>query len=194
MEPTRTILLPRALLAALCLLAAGLALAACGGSSSPSSDSGGSSDESALKFSKCMRENGVKNFPNPETSAGGATKLQFKVNKGEVSRQTMEAAQKACQHFQEEEAKEGPELSPRQKVEQEEAVEKFAKCMREHGIEVEAGTAGGGISVKIGRGGPNPESPAFRSAQEACQGMLPGPKGEGGAVRAAPGGDTQAGG
>jgi hypothetical protein len=192
MRSTPTSLLPRALVAALCLLAAGLALAACGGSSSPSSDSGGSAGGSALKFSRCMRENGVKNFPNPETSADGATKLDFRVHTGEVSRQTLEAAQKTCQHFQEEGAKEGPELSPQQKVEQEEAVQKFAKCMREHGIEVEAGTSGGGISVKIGGGGPNPESPAFQQAQEACQGLMPGPRGGpgsgGGAVTKTPSG------
>lgn len=183
-------------LAALALLAAGLILAACGGSSSPSG-SAASPAESALKFSRCMREHGVKNFPDPETTANGATKLQFKAEG--TSPKTMDSAQAACQHFQEE-GGEGPELSPQQKVEQEEAVQKFAKCMREHGIEVEASTSGGGVQVKVGggpgAGGPNPQSPAFQEAQEACQGLMPGPKVKGGGAppqtsKAPGGGETQ---
>jgi hypothetical protein len=167
------------LLATLGLLAAGLILAACGGSSPPS-DPAASAADSALKFSKCMREHGVKNFPNPEVSAGGI-KLSFK---GEgVKPQTMDSAQKACQHFQEE-GEQGPELTPQEKVEKEEEVLKFAKCMREHGIEVEASVSGGGVKVGIhggpGATGPNPNSPAFQAAQEACQSLLPGPKGKGG--------------
>ena len=70
-------------------------------------------------------------------------------------------------------------LSPQQKVEHEEAVQKFAKCMREHGIKVEASAQGGGIQIRIhahagAEGAPNPESPAFQSAQKDCQGLLPG--------------------
>jgi predicted lipoprotein len=180
------------LLAALGLLAAGLALSACGGSSTPS-DPAASAADSALKFSQCMREHGVKDFPNPETTAGGATRLAFKGEGGSPA--TMEAAQKACQHFQEE-GGEGPELTPQEKVEHEEAVQKFAKCMREHGIKVEA--SGGGVQVKIGLGPGGPgagkpkPSPALQAAQEACQGLLPfkgGPGGPG-AVRAAPGGGS----
>jgi hypothetical protein len=186
MPPTREDLNPPrhrparlGLLAAFGLIAAGMVLSACGGSSSPSSGSAASAADSALKASKCMREHGIKNFPNPETAPGGGTTLKF--NKGEVSRQTMEAAQRACRHFLEE-GREQVELSPQQKVEQEEAVQKFAKCMREHGVKIEASTAGGGVEVKIGgpgAGGANPESPAFREAQEACQGLMPGPKGKG---------------
>jgi len=163
------------------LLAAALLLAACGGSSASPKPSSASAADNALKFSRCMREHGVKNFPNPETTSNGATKLQFKAEG--TSPKTMEAAQQACRKFQEE-GGEGPELSPQQKVEQEEAVQKFAKCMREHGIEVEASTSGGGVQVKIeggpGAGGPNPRSPAFQEAQEACQGLMPGPKVKGG--------------
>jgi hypothetical protein len=62
-------------------------------------------------------------------------------------------------------------------VERAEAVEKFAKCMREHGIEVHASSAEGRISIQIhgkpGSGGPNPESPAFQKAQSSCQKLLP---------------------
>jgi hypothetical protein len=62
-------------------------------------------------------------------------------------------------------------------VERAEAVEKFAKCMREHGIEVHASSAEGHVSIQIHGGGPgagpNPESPAFQKAQSSCQKLLP---------------------
>jgi hypothetical protein len=134
-----------------------------------------------------MRENGVKSFPNPEITPGGGTKLSFK---GEgVSRQAMETAQKACQHFQEEGGG-GPELSPQEKVEREEELQKFAKCMREHGIEVQTKVSpSGGVAVGI-KGGPgagnNPESPALAAAQKACQGLLSGPSGGGQSSAAGP--------
>jgi hypothetical protein len=153
---------------ATCLLAGGLLISACGGSASPSG-SAGSAEDSALKFSKCMREHGVKSFPNPEAAPGGGQTLKFN-GKGEgISPATMEAAQKACQHFQEE-GEEGPEPSPQEKVEREEQVQKFAKCMREHGIELEVHTSGGAVQLKIqGPKGGGP-GPAVEAAQEACQG------------------------
>jgi hypothetical protein len=163
---------------------AGLALAGCGGSSSASPGSpsvspsaGGKAADSALKFSKCMREHGVTNFPNPEIGPNGQVGLKVKAGgPGSLgaSPQTMEAAQRACQHFQE-----GlePKITPQEKVEREEAVQKFAKCMREHGIDVHGETSGGFVRIGIhggpGSGGPNPESPAFQAAQKACQGLLP---------------------
>ena len=91
----------------------------------------------------------------------------------------MEAAQNACKKYQPEPQK--LDLSPQQKVERAEAVEKFAKCMREHGIEVHASSSEGRVSIQIhGKpgAGPNPESPAFQKAQSSCQKLLPF-KGEG---------------
>jgi hypothetical protein len=151
-----------------------LLLAACGGSSSkPTATQEG--EEKFVKFAKCLREHGI----NATTPSGGNNKGLVKVNG--KNPQTMEAAQKACKAYQ---PKGGPEnLTPQQKVEREEAVLKFAKCMREHGIDVHASTSGGGIQIRIhgaaggGESGPNPESPAFQSAQKACSGLLPGKPG-----------------
>jgi hypothetical protein len=123
-----------------------------------------------------MREHGVKGFPDPEVS-GGRVSLKFSAKPGSpgaASQQTLDAAQRACRHFQ---AETQPNLTPQERVAREEAVRKFARCMREHGVEVHASTAGAGVQVHIqapgGQRGPNPESPAFQSAQKACQGMLP---------------------
>lgn len=181
---------PLAPLAALGAIAAVLMLAACGGSSSASGKSApATAADNALSFSKCMREHGVKNFPNPEISGG---RVSLRVKGGgpggiQVSPQAMAAAQNACKHFQ---PAEQTNISPQEKVARQEAVLKFAKCMRERGIDVHASTAGGGVQIQIHPGaagaGPNPESPAFQDAQKACQGLLPGPKG--GGVAGGPGG------
>jgi hypothetical protein len=123
-----------------------------------------------------MREHGIKNFPNPAVGPRGATGFLVRAKAGErPAPQQMEAAQNACRRFQ---PAEQADLTPQQKVERQEAVLKFAKCMREHGIDVHAETAGGaGVRIGIHRGpgssGPNPESPAFQSAQSTCQKLLP---------------------
>jgi hypothetical protein len=163
-------------LAALGALASALALTACGGGSSGSKQNDAAAADNALKFSRCMREHGIKDFPDPDTSGGGA-RLTFRAKvggSGGPTPQAMEAAQKACQHFR---AADRPKLTPQERVAREEQVRKFAKCMREHGIDIETSTAGGGALVRIragkAAGGPNPESPAFQAAQKACQSLLP---------------------
>jgi hypothetical protein len=179
-----TALISRAL-AALGLLAASLALAACG-SSSPGQDaaareraSEANAEAKFVDYARCLREHGI----NAEvlTHPGGASGLKVSPGSAGQSPQAMEAAEKACARYRPPPQKGNP--SPQQKVELEEAAQKFAKCLRQHGIEVEA--SAGGIEVKIG--GSNPESPAFREAQEACSALMPGPKG-GGAPRLGAGG------
>jgi hypothetical protein len=156
------------------LLALTVALAACGSGSGNAKPA--SAADAAFKFSRCMREHGIKSFPDPQVS-GGAVKLTFKVRAGEAGAPTpqrLDAAQNACKHFQ---ASSAPKLTPQEKVAREEQVLKFASCMRSHGVDIHASTSGGGAQVRIGGGpgsnGPNPESPTFLAAQKACQGLMP---------------------
>jgi hypothetical protein len=168
--------LPLTALATLGMIVATLALAACGGStpSSTGSSTQASEQQAEVKFAdfaKCLREHGIE--ATAATGPGGEGHgLQIKGAGGPAK---MEAAQKACKKYQPEAQK--LNLSPQEKVERAEAVEKFAKCMREHGIEVHASSSEGRISVQIhgkpGAGGPNPESPAFQKAQQSCQKLLP---------------------
>jgi hypothetical protein len=163
------------------LASASLLLAACGGSSTSSTDSGAQASEQQAEvkfadFAKCLREHGV----NAEAIShpGGGHGLKVSPGRAGGGPAAMEAAQTACKKYQPEPQK--VNLSPQQKVEQEEAVQKFAKCMREHGIKVEATTKGGGVQIAIHRhpgeaGAPNPESPAFQKAQSSCQRLLPKP-------------------
>jgi hypothetical protein len=149
-----------------------LALSACGGTSPSSTSSAAKEQQAEVKnadFAKCLREHGIE--ATASTGPGGEGHA-IKVRGG--GRANMEAAQKACKKYQPEPQK--LNLSPQEKVERAEAVEKFAKCMREHGIEVHASSSEGRISIQIHGtpgAGPNPESPAFQKAQSSCQGLLP---------------------
>jgi hypothetical protein len=165
------------------VIAASLILAACGGSSPTSNAADEQSSEQKAEakfadFARCLREHGV----NAESVShpGGAHGL--KVSPGSGGPQQFEAAEKACARYRP--APQKANLSPQQKVEQEESVQKFAKCMREHGVKVETSTHGGGVQIRIhahagAEAAPIPESPAFQTAQKDCSGLLPGggPKG-----------------
>ena len=179
-------------------LAASVVFAACG-SSGPSTNSAASAEKSreqqSLKLVKCLREHGV-DVSTP--TSGGPIKIGGG-GLGRISPQTLEAAQNACRKYAPDQNR---NLTPQQRVEREEAVQKFAKCMREHGIKVEAKTGGGGVIAigirhSAGEGGPNPESPAFQAAQKACQSYLPikpPPGGPGGASTNRSGGPGAGGG
>jgi hypothetical protein len=183
--------LPR-LLAIPAVVAAGVLLVACGGSDPPSNSAAGENGQEQkaetklADFAKCMREHGV----NAETASmpGGGQGLKVSPGKAGASPGAMEAAQKACARYRPEQKR--VNLSPQQKVELQEAVQRFAKCMREHGIKVETSTAGGGVSISVhrgaGSGGPNPESPVFKEAQSACQKLLPKPPGGGKGLKGGP--------
>jgi hypothetical protein len=170
-------------LTVLCIATASLLLAACGGSSPTNAASAERSQEQKAEtkfadFAKCLREHGVN--AEAVSHAGGAHGLKVSPGQAGGGPAAMEAAEKACARYRPEPQK--VNLSPQQKVEQEEAVQKFSKCMREHGIKVEASTKGGGVQIGIHvrageAGAPNPESPAFQAAQKACQRLLPAPPG-----------------
>jgi hypothetical protein len=160
----------------LCVASASLLLAACGGSSPSSTSSAAKEQQAEVKnadFAKCLREHGIEASTATAPGGGKGHGLQIRGSGGPAR---MEAAQKACKKYQPE--PERINLSPQQRVEQEEAVQKFARCMREHGIKVEASASGGGVHIATRvhageAGAPNPESPAFRNAQQSCQKLLP---------------------
>lgn len=169
------------------IAATALTLAACGGSDSPSNAAATerSQEQQAetkfADFAKCLREHGV----NAEAVSHGGGGHGLKVSPGSGGPAAMEGAEKACARYRP--APQKVNLSPQQKVENEEAVQRFAKCMREHGIKVQASANGGQIAIHAhgtpgSAGAPNPESPAFQKAQSTCQKLLPKPPGEGSSV------------
>ena len=139
-----------ALLAALSAAALVLLLVACGGSSSPGASATASTQETAVKFARCLREHGV----NASTPTGSSASSFIKVT-GAGGPKAFEAAQTACKRYR----PAPPSFSPAEQTAHLDAALKFAKCMRSHGVDIpDPPAGGGGIKIKIGGpgGGPNP--------------------------------------
>lgn len=113
--------------------------------------------EANRRFARCMREHGV-DMPDP----GPDGNLQF--DGGAVGdRSKAVQAASACQQY----LPNGGELknlSPQQ-LDQARA---FAKCMREHGIDMPDPDPDGGLGAILGSG-IDFDSPAFKAATEACR-------------------------
>jgi hypothetical protein len=129
---TRT-LRPLAALAMLAVIVAGCSNAPAGAGSSGSTGTGGNKNatarEKAVKFSECMRENGVSDFPDPDAS--GAFTIEAIANGSSVDTSTaaFKRAVTACKDL-EPAGFYGSTRSP----EQQEAALEFAQCIRDHGV------------------------------------------------------------
>ncbi len=163
--------------AALSACAAALTLAACGGSDPSPADAQAKAEQAQLKFARCMRSHGVE-MPDPKPGTGDGPSLSRIGGPGkqDISPQVFERADAACRKYMEAAA---PKMSPAQQAELRDQALRFAHCMRQHGIDMpDPEVSGGGVRIKIrgGRGSSgaiNPESPAFRDAQEACKAFEP---------------------
>ena len=172
----------RRALAALAPVLAGVLLVGCGSGSSPGQSAAArerSQEAEAEKkfadYAKCLRQHGV----NAEVISSPGEGHGLKVSPGRegAGEAGAQAAERDCARYRPEPKQ--VHLSPQQEVERQEAVERFAKCMREHGIKLEASSKGGGIQINLHvhpgeAGAPNPKSPAFQKASGECQKLLPG--------------------
>jgi hypothetical protein len=164
------------------VLTCGLLVAACGSSSnngSPSAGNGAKGYSQALAFSRCMREHGVSNFPDPK-SAGGGVQLAIGPNAGIDPRSpSFQAAQSSCRKFQPGIGKFSTHASAQARAH----LLQVSECMRAHGISgfpdpqsgappsnpggysAVLGTAGGFIAIPQSI---NVRSPAFQHAAAVC--------------------------
>ena len=177
------------LLVAAAALAAAMTIAACGSdtpsgstaSSSTSPTSGKSGPPSHPKaagsteaFSKCMRANGVPNFPDlgsngMEIAAGKGT---LSINGVSVNAPAYKAARPKCRKY-----------LPHQQVTQEQATQlyqhalTFAKCMRRNGVpdypDPQANSSSGGNQAGHLPPSINPSAPGFQTAAKTCGGFNP---------------------
>lgn len=159
------------------LTTSALTLVACGNDPSTGGDSAANRQsemqDAALKYTRCMRENGV-DMPDPKPGQGG---IRLSQPDG-VSPSKMHKADAACRKYLE--AVKPPEMSEEQQKEFREAALANARCMREHGIDFPDPTFGpnGEASIRIHRGsGIDPESAKFKAAQKACESTMPKPPG-----------------
>ena len=162
------------------LATAAAVTAGCGGGSNDTPNAAASDSANAVKFSQCMREHGISDFPDPDSQG----RMKINVTPGsdlDPNKPQFKAAQKACAKYQE---RAGGHFDKAQQQQMQQAALNFARCMRAHGVDFPDPRFSGG---KVSMGGPglNPNDPNFRSANQACQKLMPGPKPIGG-----PGGST----
>jgi hypothetical protein len=170
------------------VVALSLLAAACGGGStgaqvaqigttnnskdpSSSSDSG---KRDARAYSACMRRHGVTNFPDPDSNGriritggvdGGGQKLGVDLNTPQAKR-----AARACQKLQ----PTGERPTATQQTQMQQAMLKYAQCMRSHGVSKFPDPKPGGALVIGSKVGVDPNTPHFKAAQQACQKLVPG--------------------
>jgi len=155
------------------VLAAGIAAtallaAACGGGGPTPMSGAQTAYERALAYSQCMRAHGVPGFPDPRSNGAILTGPQDHLAQGSP---TFVAANKACQHLL---PKTRPMTAAQQRQVTAQAL-KFVACMRAHGLPgmADPAVSANGISLQIPNG-VKPNSPVFRSAQQACRKLMPG--------------------
>jgi hypothetical protein len=169
---------------------AGLALtaAACGPAAKAGPQGTPSREDQQLAFVKCMRDHGVEVESSSEDGnfsisiggpAGGVKGSE--VQGDDKTSEAMEACKDKMPRF-------GSDLSPEERAKLDDALLEFAKCMREHGIDMPDPSEGGFVQIQKGSGqstnasGPDPEDPEFKAAEKACEDKLPN-KGKGGKTR-----------
>jgi hypothetical protein len=147
------------------LLAIGLLGTGCANNDDPSATPTNESEADPLAYSQCMRDHGIEKFPDPDANGS----ISIEGGPGLDPRNPeFKAAEKACESLlppppsDEERAKEGADAL------------KYAKCMRDKGIEnFPDPNAEGGINIEPGMGF-DPESPQFEAADKACNHLMGG--------------------
>jgi len=140
------------------------------------------------QFAQCMREHGI-DMPDPKVS-GGKGQITIGGQGKPQDQQKLDTAQKACQHFIDVVQGGKRDLDPAKEKKLHDQALKFAKCMRDHGINMPDPQfqSGGRVSQRLDA---NPNDPKFQAAQKECQKLAPSPiggKGPGGSTNSNVGG------
>lgn len=146
-----------------------------GGVASLSEDSGsdsdadsGDSEEEALQWARCMRDEGV-DIPDPETDADGSVRLgRVEVGPGgDIDPEAFQAAIDKCGEPP------GREMSEQDQSKMQDAALEFAKCMRDKGYDFPDPTFDehGGMMFQRQEGGGelDPNDPQVQKDMNECQ-------------------------
>ncbi|HXB64777.1 MAG TPA: hypothetical protein VNV42_07885 [Solirubrobacteraceae bacterium] len=160
--------------------AAGSTAAAAGGAASSGSPSPSALGSDALAFARCMRSNGVPNFPDPQAGGG----FLFHASAGLISSPAFKAAQAKCRKLMPGGGPPGPGSTTNPSTQTLARFLKIARCMRGHGISnfpdprtsVPSSPFGGGAGVISDIEGVilifpstiDQQSPEFARAAAAC--------------------------
>lgn len=138
-------------------------------SSTPGADrtsSGPSDKQSLLAYSQCMRGEGITNFPDPD--ANGSLKIDGSKLGIRPDSPQFKAADSACKQYL---PNGGQPQAPPPGVE--DALVKYAQCMRAHGISnFPDPNPNGGLALNGNEIDTN--SPQFKAADEECKQYMPG--------------------
>ena len=160
-------------------VALALLAAACSGSPS-STGSGGSpkvggsaNSQIGIDYARCMRSHGVPKYPDPEGShelANGLPKVSLQ--QLEVSSSQYQAAQNDCAHL----LPNGGQMTQVQSQKDLNAMLRFARCMRSHGVpnwpDPTYGSAGWGFNL-VHVHGFDPNSTQIDHKMDVCDRVLP---------------------
>jgi hypothetical protein len=154
-----------------------LAVSGCGSSNAPTPTSTSTAVSAALvKYSECMRTNGVTGFPDPSTTQGpnamGIDGYNFNLPANlNLQSPASVAANRTCQHLTDIGSSSGPP-HPVSVAKARQAAIAHAQCMRDHGVPnfPDPKVTGDGQGIASSSGGPgiNARSPAFQQAQKRC--------------------------
>jgi hypothetical protein len=144
---------------------------ATGGGTATASAAAGAGDKKAagLKYAQCMRDNGVKEFPDPEVDGNG--QLTFDMPE-DIPDSVMNAAEEKCRDLR----PFGPGAAgpDPQRIEQ---LRKLAQCIRENGVPNFPDPQDDGSSrydpERIGLSGA--DDPRLKAAREKCRHLQPSP-------------------
>jgi hypothetical protein len=124
-----------------------------------------------------MRSHGVSNFPDLTTSADGGFGLRIQATNGTtsvngvaVNGPAFQSAMQACRSLLPN-GGHGPPLTASRRA----AALQFSQCMRSHGLSnfPDPTFSGNGVRLQLSKsGGIDPNSPAFKAAQQACGSIL----------------------
>jgi predicted small secreted protein len=146
---------------ALALALCAATLAACG-SSADGGDAQAAKEEAPLEFAACMRAHGIE-MEDPKAGQGA-----IEVG-GDPNDPTTKKALATCNG----KLGAGQELTSEEDEKLNESALAFSQCMREEGIDMGDPEFLGPGKFHLDIAGLDTDSPAFKAAQEACQGKLP---------------------
>jgi hypothetical protein len=160
----------RLLLPTLAAALAAVTLVACGSDSPSSAGDGSSDEEKQLAFQDCLRKEGldVQISGDGRGIAIGSRADADASGSAPDANRAMEKCRKSTGWAPK-------EPSDAEKSEMRDRGLRFARCMREHGVDMDDPAPDGRMTLRV-----QGDSPTFRAAQKACGAMMGGPGGPGG--------------
>jgi hypothetical protein len=130
--------------------------------------------QAMLDFARCMREHGI-DMPDPQFDDSGRGAVIVGTDGHPPDEATMEAAHEACEPLMKDVIDSASrDMDPEEIEKMQQRALDFAKCMREHGIDMpDPQFQSGGRVTQAMTGDPN--DPKFQEAQEECAGENGGP-------------------